>query len=99
MIRQAGAKEVHMRIASPPTIGPCYYGVDTPQKSNLIAANQTLEEIRQYIEADSLSYLSMNGLFNAVKATESRFCAACFDGKYPTELEDDFAGTHETTTR
>jgi len=90
MIRQAGAKEVHMRIASPPTIGPCYYGVDTPQKSNLIAANQSLEEIRQYIEADSLSYLSMNGLFSAVRAESSRFCAACFDGNYPTKLEDDF---------
>lgn len=90
MIRQAGAKEVHMRIASPPTIGPCYYGVDTPQRSHLIAANQSLEEIRQFIEADSLSYLSMNGLFEAVKASEKTFCAACFDGKYPTKLEDDF---------
>lgn len=93
MIRQAGAKEVHMRIASPPTTGPCYYGVDTPQKSHLIAANQSLEEIRQFIEADSLAYLSMNGLFRAVHAdasTEKSFCAACFDGKYPTQLEDDF---------
>lgn len=89
MIRQAGAKEVHMRIASPPTIGPCYYGVDTPQKSHLIAANQSLDEIRQFIEADSLAYLSMNGLFQAVHATERSFCAACFDGKYPTQLEDE----------
>lgn len=89
MIRQAGAKEVHMRIASPPTTGPCYYGVDTPAKSHLIAANQTLEEIRQFIEADSLSYLSMEGLFKAVQATEKTFCAACFDGKYPTKLEDE----------
>lgn len=67
MIRQAGAKEVHMRIASPPTTGPCYYGVDTPQKSHLIAANQSLQEIQNFIEADSLSYLSLDGLFSASK--------------------------------
>ena len=89
LIRQAGAKEVHMRIASPPTIGPCYYGVDTPQKSHLIAANQSLEEIRQFIEADSLSYLSLEGMFAALdKGSGSSFCAACFDGQYPTPLED-----------
>lgn len=93
MIRQAGAKEVHMRIASPPTTGPCHYGVDTPQKSHLIAANQSLEEIRQFIEADSLSYLSMNGLYEAVHADSQNFCAACFDGEYPTQLEDDFNST------
>lgn len=87
LIRQAGAKEVHMRIASPPTIGPCYYGVDTPQKSHLIAANQSLEEIRQFIEADSLAYLSMEGMFAAMKDKSESFCAACFDGKYPTPLE------------
>ncbi len=94
LIRQAGAKEVHMRIASPPTIGPCYYGVDTPQKSQLIAANQSLEEIRKFIEADSLSYLSLEGLFSAVgekhveneKNPKKTFCAACFDGDYPTPL-------------
>ena len=89
LIRQAGAREVHMRIASPPTIGPCYYGVDTPQKSHLIAANQSLEEIRQFIEADSLSYLSLEGMFAALdKGASSSFCAACFDGQYPTPLED-----------
>lgn len=87
LIRQAGAKEVHVRIASPPTIGPCYYGVDTPQKSHLIAANQSLEQIRQFIEADSLSYLSMQGLFAALKSSSEQFCAACFDAKYPTRLD------------
>ena len=88
LIRQAGAKEVHMRIASPPTTGPCFYGVDTPQKSHLIAANQSLEEIRQFIEADSLSYLSMEGMFEAMQAENGKnFCAACFDGKYPTPLD------------
>ena len=90
LMRQAGAKEVHMRIASPPTIGPCYYGVDTPQKSQLIAANQSLDEIRQFIEADSLNYLSLEGLFASLKEdakSEKRtFCAACFDGRYPTPL-------------
>jgi amidophosphoribosyltransferase len=99
LIRQAGAKEVHMRIASPPTIGPCYYGVDTPQKSHLIAANQSLEEIRQFIEADSLSYLSMEGMLSALEEKSGHsFCAACFDGKYPTRirLED---GRMETTAK
>lgn len=90
MIRQAGAKEVHMRIASPPTTGPCYYGVDTPQKSHLIAANQTLAEIQNFIEADSLSYLSLDGLFSAVHGSPKGYCAACFDGKYPTKLENEF---------
>lgn len=89
LIRQAGAKEVHMRIASPPTVGPCYYGVDTPQKSHLIAANQSLDEIRQFIEADSLSYLSLEGMFQALQSAPTQFCAACFDSKYPTPLEND----------
>ncbi len=91
LIRQAGAKEIHMRIASPPTVGPCYYGVDTPQKSQLIAANQSLEEIRAFIGADSLAYLSLDGLFAAVgekpvQNQKKSFCAACFDGDYPTPL-------------
>ncbi len=99
LIRQAGAKEIHVRIASPPTVGPCYYGVDTPQKSQLIAAHQSLEEIRAFIEADSLAYLSLDGLFsavgegreegrenNALKNKEKSYCAACFNGEYPTPL-------------
>ncbi len=88
LIRQAGAKEVHMRIASPPTIGPCYYGVDTPQKSHLIAANQSLEEIRQFIGADSLAYLSMSGMFDAMGGGDgSTYCSACFSGDYPTPVD------------
>lgn len=86
LIRQAGAKEVHMRIASPPTTGPCYYGVDTPQKSQLIAARQTTEQIREFIGADSLAYLSTEGLFKAMQSDEQTYCAACFTGKYPTAL-------------
>ncbi len=87
LIRHAGAREVHFRIASPPTVSPCYYGVDTPQKSQLIAAQHTTDEIRQFIGADSLAYLSIEGMLKAVKGSSKDFCAACFDEKYPTDLE------------
>ena len=86
LIRSAGATEVHLRIAAPPTIGPCYYGVDTPEKSQLIAANQSLESIREFVGADTLGYLSLNGLKAAVRSESGGYCAACFDGKYPTGL-------------
>lgn len=86
LIRQAGAKEVHLRIASPPTTGPCHYGVDTPQKEQLIASRHTVEEIREYVGADSLAYLSIEGLFKAIQGRQNQFCAACFDGRYPTPL-------------
>ncbi len=86
LVRQAGAREVHFRIASPPTIGSCFYGVDTPKKSQLIAAHQGVEEVRRFIGADSLSYLSIHGMMRAVSGTNRGFCAACFDGSYPTEL-------------
>lgn len=93
LIRQAGAKEVHMRVASPPTTGPCYYGVDTPQKEHLIAAQQSLKGICDFIEADSLQYLSHEGLFASLESKssgpEKSFCAACFDGNYPTPLWND----------
>lgn len=89
LIRQAGATEVHFRIASPPTTGPCFYGVDTPRKSQLIANQMNLEQIREFIGADTLAYLSINGMMRAVeseKPAQPQFCAACFDGKYPTDL-------------
>lgn len=86
LIRQMGATEVHLKIAAPPTIGPCYYGVDTPKKSELIAANKTIEEIREFVGADTLSYLSEAGMFKAIKSNNESFCAACFTDKYPTEL-------------
>lgn len=86
LIRAAGAKEVHMRIACPPTINPCYYGVDTPKKSQLIAAQQTQDEICKFIGADSLGYLSIDGLFKALGKEPNKFCAACFGGPYPTPL-------------
>jgi len=89
MVRQAGATEVHLRISCPPTISPCYYGVDTPRKSELIAANNTVEEIRRFIEADSLAYLSLDGLRNACDGGEgNRFCVACYTGEYPTQWVD-----------
>ncbi len=86
LIRAAGASEVHLRIAAPPTVGPCYYGVDTPEKSQLIASRQSVEEICKFVGADSLRYLSMDGLMRAVKGENGGYCAACFDGKYPTPL-------------
>jgi amidophosphoribosyltransferase len=89
MIRSAGAKEVHMRISCPPTISPCFYGVDTPSKSQLIAANKSIEEIREYIGADSLSYLSIDGLKKACgEGDKTSYCTACYTGKYPTHWVD-----------
>ncbi len=83
MIREVGgAKEVHMRISSPPTIGPCFYGIDTPTRQELIASTHLVEEIRKYITADSLAYLSINGLRGIIPHPEN-YCTACFDNKYP----------------
>jgi amidophosphoribosyltransferase len=87
MVRETGAREVHMRISSPPTTGPCYYGIDTPLRSELIAATHDVEEIRRYIEADSLAYLSHEGLLRAVEDREGRrHCTACFSGRYPVAV-------------
>src|SRR5207253_5933465 len=74
MVRQAGAREVHLRISCPPTISPCFYGVDTPTRKELIAANQSVEEIRTFVEADSLSYLSLGALRRSVSDTEANYC-------------------------
>ncbi len=86
MVRQAGAREVHLRISCPPTISPCYYGVDTPTRGELIAANQGIEEIRRFVEADSLGYLSLDSLRKAVDDKRGEYCYACYTGDYPTEL-------------
>jgi amidophosphoribosyltransferase len=89
MVRDAGAREVHMRISCPPTISPCFYGVDTPSKDQLIAANKSVEEIREYIGADSLAYLSMQGLKQACgEGEKTNYCTACYTGVYPTKLID-----------
>ena len=88
MIRNAGAREVHMRISCPPTISPCFYGVDTPHKKELIAANKSVDEIRKYIGADSLAYLSIEGLKKACADGESTtYCCACYTGNYPTKID------------
>ncbi len=86
MVRNAGASEVHVRISCPPTISPCFYGVDTPTKSELIASNNTIEEIRRFIEADSLGYLSLGGLRRALKDDNHDYCYACYTGDYPTDF-------------
>jgi amidophosphoribosyltransferase len=87
MVRQAGAREVHLRISCPPTISPCFYGVDTPTKGELIASNHSAEEIRRFVEADSLGYLSLRSLRKAVGDDQKHeYCYACYTGDYPTEL-------------
>jgi amidophosphoribosyltransferase len=87
MVRQAGAREVHVRVSCPPTVSPCFYGVDTPTKNELIGANNTVEEIRKFVEADSLAYLSLASLRQAVgDDRKHEYCYACYTGDYPTEL-------------
>lgn len=86
MVRSAGAREVHLRISCPPTISPCFYGVDTPTRNELIGANHSIEEIRKFVEADTLSYLSLSSLRTAVDDPNVDFCYACYTGDYPTDL-------------
>ncbi|MDQ3686358.1 MAG: amidophosphoribosyltransferase [Acidobacteriota bacterium] len=86
IVREAGATEVHVRISCPPTLSPCFYGVDTPNKSDLIAAQMSTEEIRRFIEADSLGYLSLEGMLNATGIPGDSACVACWTGHYPTRI-------------
>lgn len=86
MLRQAGAREVHMRIAAPPTTNSCFYGIDTPTREELLAAHHSIEEIRRYITADSLSFLSWDGLYSFMEGNREGYCDACFTGKYPVEI-------------
>ncbi len=87
MLRQAGAREVHMRIAAPPTTHSCFYGIDTPNREELLASHQSIEEIRKYITADSLAYLSWDGLYSFLEnGNRDGFCDACFTGNYPVEI-------------
>ncbi len=88
MIRDAGATEVHMRISSPPTTNPCYYGIDTPTRAELIASSHDVDEIRRYITADSLAYLSTEGMYGFLGGTQPGYCDACFTGRYPVPFED-----------
>ncbi len=93
MVRDAGAREVHMRIASPPTMSSCYYGVDTPEKQKLLASRMSVEEMAEFIKVDSLAFISIDGLYRAANETARnndmpQFCDACFTGDYPTVLTD-----------
>lgn len=88
MVRAAGAREVHLRVSCPPTIGPCYYGIDTPKKEELIASSHSVEEIARFVGADSLAYLSHEGMMAAVEDTGDRYCSACFTGNYPVPIPE-----------
>ena len=88
MLREAGAKEVHMRVSSPPTRWPCYFGIDTPTRDQLIASSHSIEEICRYLEADSLGYLSLEGMIRAAGGSKDNYCTACFDGNYPVEIQE-----------
>jgi amidophosphoribosyltransferase len=89
MVRAAGAREVHVRISCPPTISPCFYGVDTPRRSELIAATHTLDEITRYLQADSVAYLSLEGLMTAVGNGGNHYCRSCYTGQYPVDFPRD----------
>jgi len=90
MLRHAGAKEVHVRVASPPIRHPCYYGIDFPTREELIAANKTVEEIKESLGVDSLEYLSLEGMLSAVPNQGRGYCSACFSGRYPLPPEEEF---------
>jgi len=90
MVKAAGAKEVHLRISCPPTISPCFYGVDTPSRTELIAATHTIDEIRKYVGADSLAYLSLDGMGQAVGPSQQKsYCTSCYTGVYPIAFPRD----------
>jgi len=88
IVREAGAREVHLRVSCPPTVSPCFYGIDTPTKQELIASTHPVEEIRQFTDADSLGYLSLEGMRQAVGDTQGRYCLACYTANYPTAVQE-----------
>jgi amidophosphoribosyltransferase len=83
---------VHLRISCPPTVSPCFYGVDTPRRRELIAATHSLEEIRKYVGADTLGYLSLGGLLGSVKGKSASYCTSCYTGNYPVAFPRDESG-------
>jgi amidophosphoribosyltransferase len=97
LVRGAGAREVHMRVSSAPVTGPCYYGIDTPSREELIAANNNLEEIRASLGVDSLGYLSLDGMLESVPTGPGGFCHACFSGDYPTPVDEDLVQLRHLT--
>jgi amidophosphoribosyltransferase len=95
MLRQTGAREVHVRISSPPILNACYYGIDTSSRGELVASRLSIEKIRELIEADSLGYLSLDGLVRALQLPRDELCLACLNGRYPTETPTEArAGRH-----
>ena len=93
MVRDAGAKEVHMRIASPPTAHPCFYGIDTPKRKELLAAKMSIKEMEKFLSVDSLAFISMDGIYKAMGEKKRngkvpQFCDACFSGEYPVPTVD-----------
>ena len=95
MLRDAGAKEVHLRISAPPILHSCFYGIDTPNKEELIAHTHNLEETRQYLAADSLAYLSLEKMMEVLENGKKKFCSACFDGNYPVPIIDKKPDTNQ----
>ena len=89
LVRAAGAREVHMRVSSPPIISPCYYGIDTPRRSELIAAQMTHEELVRHLGVDTLGYLTLDGMLAAVPDGPGGYCHACFSGRYPTATPEE----------
>lgn len=89
MVRAAGAREIHMRISCPPTVSPCYYGIDTPSRSELLGASHSIDEIRDFVKSDTLSYLSLDGLRQAVGRRSGDYCTSCYTGEYPVEAPKD----------
>jgi amidophosphoribosyltransferase len=90
-LREVGVKEVHMLISCPPTRNPCYYGIDFPSNEELIAAKNSVEEIREYLDLDTLYYLSLEGMIKATGGNSDSFCKACFDGEYPVPPDTTFS--------
>ncbi len=95
MLRDAGAKEVHVRISSPPILFPCYYGIDTPTKMELIASTHTMDEIRKFLQADTVEYLSVEKMLSVFKERSGDYCTACFDGKYPVQSSEMLPDIHQ----
>jgi amidophosphoribosyltransferase len=89
VLREAGAKAIHMRVSSPPYMWPCFYGIDTPDREKLVASRLTVDDICEYIGADTLGYLSLDNVFKAVGISKKHFCSACFDGNYPIKIPKD----------
>jgi amidophosphoribosyltransferase len=95
MLLEAGATEVHLRISAPPILHSCFYGIDTPNKEELIAHTHSLEQTRKYLGANSLHYLSINKMLEVVQNEKNKFCSACFDGNYPVPITDHLAATQQ----